>query len=143
MEALSWMWLAAVVLFAVVEASTVAMVSLWFVGGALAAFAASLLGAQLWLQVTLFALVSLALLACLRPFLKKFLTPKITATNFDRIVGMSAPVTETICNLEGTGAVKVEGTVWTARSRDGADIEEGTVVKILEIRGVKVIVEPA
>ena len=142
MNALSWLWLGAVVLFAVAEAATVAMVSLWFVGGALVAFAASLLGAPLWLQGLLFVAVSLGLIACLRPFLKKFMQPKITPTNFDRIVGMTAPVTERIDNLEGVGAIKVEGTVWSARSESGQPIEAGTVVKILYIQGVKVLVTP-
>ncbi len=142
MNALSWLWLGAIVLFAVVEASTVAMVSLWFMGGSLAAFIASLLSAPLWLQVLLFAGVSLGLIACLRPFVKKFIHPKLTATNFDRIVGKTAPVTERIDNLEGTGAVKVEGSVWSARSEDGQPIEVDTVVKILYIQGVKVIVAP-
>jgi len=142
MNALSWVWLAAMVLFAVVEATTVAMVSLWFVGGALAAFLSSLLGAPLWLQGLLFAAVSLGLIACLRPFLKKFIQPKLTSTNFDRIVGMTAPVTERIDNLSGTGAVKVAGAVWSARSESGSIIDEGTVVKILYIQGVRVIVTP-
>ena len=142
MNALSWMWLAAMVLFAIVEASTVAMVSLWFVGGSLIAFLASLLGAPLWLQGLLFVAVSLGLIACLRPFLKKFIHPKLSPTNFDRIVGMSAPVTERIDNLSGTGAVKVAGSVWSARSESGDPIEANTVVKILYIQGVKVIVTP-
>ena len=142
MNALSWMWLAAMVLFAVVEATTVAMVSLWFMGGALAAFLASLLGAPLWLQGLLFVAVSLGLIACLRPFVKKFIHPRLTATNFDRIVGLTAPVTERIDNLAGAGAVKVEGTVWSARSESGEPIEVGTAVKILYIQGVKVIVAP-
>ena len=142
MNAFSWLWLGAIVLFAVVEASTVAMVSLWFVGGSLAAFLASLLGAPLWLQALLFVAVSLGLITCLRPFVKKFIHPRITPTNFDRIVGMTAPVTERIDNLAGVGAVKVEGTVWSARSESGAPIEAGTVVKILYIQGVKVMVTP-
>lgn len=108
----------------------------------IAAFIASLLGAPLWLQGLLFVAVSLGLVACLRPFLKKFMQPKITPTNFDRIVGMTAPVTERIDNLAGTGAVKVEGSVWSARSKSGDPIEAGTVVKILYIQGVKVIVTP-
>ena len=142
MDILCWMWLAAAVLFAITEASTVALVSIWFVGGALAAFIGALLNAPLWLQLVLFAGVSLALIACLRPFLKKYMKPKITPTNFDRIVGMSAPVTEQIDNLMGTGAVRVEGKEWSARSENGENIEEGTVVKIIRIQGVKVFVTP-
>ncbi|MBP3313172.1 MAG: NfeD family protein [Oscillospiraceae bacterium] len=140
MDTLTIFWFAAVVLFAVVEASTVALVSLWFVGGALAALIASLLGAELWLQIVLFVVVSGGLLACLRPFIKKVLSPRITPTNFDRIIGQKVPVVETIDNLNATGAVKAEGNIWSARSESGEIIEKDTVVEILEIQGVKVIV---
>lgn len=140
MNTLSWLWAAIIVLFAVVEASTVALVSIWFIGGAAAAFVVSLLGGDLWLQILLFAAVSAGLLACLRPFAKKFIQPKITKTNFDRIVGTQAPVTEAIDNLMGTGAVKADGKTWSARSEDGQSIEEGTVVTIARIEGVKAIV---
>jgi len=142
MNEYSWLWLGAAVLFAVTEAATVSLVSLWLIGGALAAFVASLLGATLWVQVVLFVVVSGLLLACLRPFVKKFSQPKLTPTNLDRIVGMRAPVTEEIDNLRATGAVKVEGKVWTARSEDDAVISPGTTVEILRIEGVKVYVTP-
>jgi len=143
MDAYCWLWLAAIVLFAMVEAATVALVSLWFLGGAVIAFLAALLGAKLWLQVVLFVVASAAFLLLLRPFAKRFIQPRIAKTNFDRIVGMHAPVTESIDNLLGTGAVKVEGTVWTARSENGENIEEGTVVEIVKIQGVKAFVKPA
>ncbi len=141
MDTFTIFWFAAVVVFAMVEAATVSLVSLWFVGGSLAALIASLLGAELWLQIVLFVAASGGLLACLRPFLKKVLTPRITPTNFDRILGQKVPVTETIDNLQGTGAVKVEGNTWSARSENGEIIEEDTVVEILKIQGVKVIVK--
>ncbi len=141
MDTFTMFWFAAVVIFAVVEAATVSLVSLWFVGGALAALIASLLGAELWLQIVLFVAVSGGLLACLRPFLKKVLTPRITPTNFDRIIGQKVPVTETIDNLQATGAVKAEGNTWSAKSENGEIIEKDTVVEILEIQGVKVIVK--
>lgn len=142
MNGFAFLWLAAGVLFAVVEASTVALVSLWFLGGSLAAMVAAMLGAKLWLQGIIFLVVSGLLLACLRPFVKKFMQPKLTPTNFDRIIGTEAPVTEDIDNLLGTGAVKVGGTEWSARSEHGEAIAKGTVVKILRVEGVKAIVSP-
>jgi membrane protein implicated in regulation of membrane protease activity len=141
MDTFTMFWLVAVVLFAVVEASTVSLVSLWFIGGALVALLAAFLGAELWLQIVLFVAVSGGLLACLRPFIKKVLSPRITPTNFDRIIGQKVPVTETIDNLQATGTVKVEGNVWSAKSENGEIIEKDTVVEILEIQGVKVIVK--
>lgn len=140
MNVYAYIWLGVMILFGIVEAATVTLVSLWFVGGALAAFVAALLGAPIWLQATVFVVVSAALLACLRPFVKKFVQPNTERTNLDRIVGQTAPVTEAIDNLSATGAVKVDGKEWSARSEDGDPIEAGAVVTIVKIEGVKVIV---
>ena len=59
-------------------------------------------------------------------------------TNLDRVVGMKGKVTETIPK-DGRGAVKVDGKVWTAYANE--ELEEGCLVKILEINGVKLKVE--
>ena len=66
--------------------------------------------------------------------------PKKTPTNSDRVIGMVGVVTEEIDNIRETGAVKVDGKVWTARSKDNVVISTGEIVDIHEISGVKVIV---
>ena len=48
-----------------------------------------------------------------------------------------------IDNLEATGAVAVDGKVWTARSADGGVIAPGAVVTVERIEGVKLIVDAA
>ena len=135
-----YIWLGAMILFGITEAATVSLVSLWFVGGALAAFLCAACGAQFWLQVAVFIVVSGILLACLRPFVKKVVQPKTEPTNSDRIVGKTAPVTETVDNLAGLGAVKIDGKEWSARSANGSTIEKGEIVTIEKIEGVKAIV---
>ena len=62
-------WLALLIVFAITEGVTVALVSIWFMGGALAALIAALCGAELWVQVVLFFAVSILLLLCLRPLI--------------------------------------------------------------------------
>ena len=62
-------------------------------------------------------------------------------TNADRIIGETAIVTEQIDNIHETGAVKILGTIWTARSVDDSVIAEGTTVKVVAIRGVKAMVQ--
>ena len=136
------LWLAALVVFGIVEAATVSMVSLWFMGGALAAMVAQLLGAGVWVQVIVFVVVSAGLLACLRPFVRKFVSPRHTATNTDAVLGREAIVTEQIDNLRATGALKLDGKVWTARSAADGCLPVGAVVKIVKIEGVKLVVEP-
>lgn len=135
-------WLVAMIVLCIVEASTVGLVSIWFAAGALAALIAAGAGAAIWLQITLFLVVSGIMLALLRPMMKKVILPKTTATNADRHLGKLALVTEEINNLKETGAVKLDGVVWTARSRDDEVIPEGTTIAVLRIEGVKVIVTP-
>lgn len=137
---MEWIWVILIVVFAVLEASTVALVSVWFIGGALAALLAALLGGKLWLQVLLFFAVSAVLLLCLRPLAKKYITPRITHTNAESNIGKVAVVTEPIDNLLGRGAVKIGGTEWSARSEDDSPIEADTKVEVLRIEGVKVFV---
>lgn len=144
MEAYGWLiWMALMVLFAAVEAATVSLVSLWFVGGSLAAMVVCLLGGSPLLQVLSFVLVSAALLACLRPFVRKFVTPQKTATNADLALGREAYLTETVDNLRGTGALKLDGREWSVRSMDGSVLPEGTLVKVVKLEGVRLYVQPA
>lgn len=138
-----FVWLIVLVVFGIAEAATVSMVSLWFMGGSLAAMVAQLLGAGPWVQIIVFVAVSAVLLACLRPFVKKFVSPKQTATNTDALLGREAIVTERIDNLRATGTLKLDGKEWTARSAAGEVLEPGTVVKIVKLEGVKLCVEPA
>ena len=134
----AYMWIGLLILFLVLEGSTVALVSLWFAVGSLAAIIAALLGASLGI----FLGVSGVLLALLRPFLKRYIAPSIQKTNADSLIGKCCPVTDAICNLESRGQVKIGGMVWSARSESGADIPEGAVVKVRRIEGVKLIVSP-
>lgn len=141
MPAMEWIWLAALVLFAILEASTSALVSVWFIGGALSAMIAALLGAPVWLQLVLFFAVSAALLLLLRPIARKYLTAHTVPTNVSSNLGKTAVVTARIDNLHGCGAVKIGGVEWSARSADDTCIEKDAVVRVTKIEGVKVFVE--
>ena len=135
-------WIGLMIVFAVVEAATVNMVSIWFVGGSLVALIAQLLGASVWVQILVFLFAAAVLLACLRPFARKFVTPRQTATNADMALGREAYLTETVDNLRGTGALRLDGKEWTVRSMDTSVLPEGTLVKVVKLEGVKLYVEP-
>ena len=143
METMLFVWIGLMVVFGVLEASTVNMVSIWFVGGSLAALIVCLLGGGLWLQIVVCLIVAVIMLAALRPFVRKFITPKKTATNVDMIFGRTAYITQTVDNLRGTGSLKLDGKEWTVRSMDGSILPEGSLVKIIKLEGVKLFVEPA
>ena len=143
MEFFTILWLALMVVFLVTEAATVTMVSLWFAAGSLAALAASLLHAPVWLQVVLFLAVSALLLAALRPMARKHFIPKLSKTNVDAVVGSRGYVTADIDNVSATGTVKLGAMEWTARSTSGHPIPKGTLVKVDRIEGVKAFVSVA
>lgn len=142
MDLVAILWLVLLVVFLIVEASTVTLVSLWFAAGSLIALLASLLGAPLWLQILLFLAVSALSLVALRPLVRRFIHPKLTATNVDSVIGSTGLVTASVDNVSAAGQVKLGAMVWTARSTSGAPIPEGTLVKVDRIEGVKVFVSP-
>lgn len=136
-------WLVLMVVFLMAEASTVTMISLWFAAGSLVAMVIALLHGALWLQVTAFTVISALLLISLRPLVRKYVTPKLTRTNVDSVVGSTGLVTVAIDNVEAVGQVKLGAMVWTARSTSGDPISEGTRVQVDRIEGVKAFVSPA
>lgn len=136
-------WLALIVLFLLAEAATVSLVSLWFAAGALAAMLLCLLGISVGFQIAAFLVVSGGLLALLRPLVRRYVTPKLTSTNVDAVIGSTGIVTAAIDNVAATGQVKLGAMVWTARSTSGKPLPEGTRVRVDRVEGVKAFVSPA
>ena len=135
-------WLILFIIMLGAELVTMGLTTVWFAGGALAAFFAALLGGHLILQVVLFVAVSLLLLIFTRPLAAKYFNKNTVKTNVESLEGRLARVTETIDNLQARGAVSVDGVIWTARTGiDGITIPEETLVRIVGIQGVKLIVE--
>lgn len=139
----SALWLALLVVFTVVEALTVGLVSVWFAAGTLVALLSTIFTDNIWLQIFLFLAVSMAAMAVLRPLARKYVLPTVVPTNADRVIGRQAVVTGDIDNLKETGTVVVFGVAWTARSESGEPIPEGTTVTVKRIEGVKLFVTPA
>ena len=133
-------WIIALVVFGVLEAATVQLVSIWFMGGALAAFIVASFGFDMTAQITVFVLVSALLLLVTRPLVKKRLEKNKIATNADSLIGKVTLAHEDISNIKETGSVKIGGVIWAARSLDGEDIPAGEPVKIEKIEGVKLLV---
>ena len=98
---------------------------------------------SLVIQIGVFTISSILLLFCTRPFAKKFTKNDNTITNANSIIGKKAIVTKEINSLKGTGQIKVNGEAWSAKCSKEDIIEEGATVTILNINGVKAIVEKA
>lgn len=135
-------WLVMILLFLVMEGTTVAVISLWFAIGALAALIVSFFASVAW-QVVTFFVVSCLLLAALRPIVRKYLKPRIVRTNVDSVIGSIGLVTADIDNISACGEVKLGGIVWSARSTSGQPIANGTKIRVDRVEGVKVFVSEA
>lgn len=135
------MWIALAIVFAVIEAATAQIVTLWFAVGSVGAIIANVLGASSTVQLIVFVALSLITLAIARPYFKKFIKTKVQPTNSDMCIGQEAVVTEEINNLLGQGQAKIMGAVWTARSTDNSVIPIDSIVTVKSIEGVKLIVE--
>ena len=137
-------WLAAFVILIGIEAGTMALTTIWFAGGALAAFFAALFGLSVQVQLVLFLAVSFVLLIFTKPFVSRFVNRDTERTIADGLIGKKGKVTAQIDNAMSAGAVVVSGQEWTARSaKEETVIPVGETVVMREIRGVKLIVEPA
>lgn len=138
-----YLWVAVLILAVAVEAFSLALTSIWFGVGALAALIAASLGLNVVVQMIVFVVVSALLLVLVRPFTKKFLRIRNESTNADRIIGQNALVTVDINNALSQGEIKLMGQNWSARSADQTKIPTGSEVRVLAISGVKAIVELA
>lgn len=135
-------WIFIAILFGVAEAMTTQLVSIWFVGGSVAALIVSMLGQNMVVQFSVFVAVSAILLLATRPIIKRFAKSSTTPTNADSQIGKTIIIAERVDNLEETGAAKINGITWSVRSEDGEPIEIGAHAVIKRIDGVKLIVEP-
>lgn len=143
MEIMPVIWVGILILMVIIEALSAQLFSIWFVAGALAAAVVSMFVPSLSVQIVVFVSVSLVLLAVTRPFVKKLKSNiKVVPTNADRYLGKTAVVLEDIDETKGSGQVKVEGSVWSARAANGGSISKGSEVTVTEIKGVKLIVAP-
>ncbi len=135
-------WLILVAVLLVLEAITVGLTSIWFAGGAAIAAIAAWMGAGLVIQLLLFLGVSVLLLIFTRPLAVRYMNKGVQKTNVDSLLGRTAVVTQEIDNLAQTGQVRINDIEWMARTFvEGQKIPEKAVVRILEVRGVKLIVE--
>ncbi|MFG6384032.1 MAG: NfeD family protein [Lachnospiraceae bacterium] len=134
-------WLIVIVVMAIIEIITLGLTTIWFAGGALVAFLASLFGANLLVQSILFVVVSVILLAITRPLAIEYFNKDRIKTNVEDLIGKTAVVLQEIDNLKAQGQVSINGQEWTARAVDETIIPEDIQVEIVEISGVKLLVK--
>lgn len=138
---MGYIWLLIFAAMIITEIATAtALVSIWFALGALAAFAVSAVGFGFTAQLVAFIVVSVLLLIFTKPFVKKIIKPGYTPTNTDRLLGELCIVVDGIDDMGSKGSVIIDGKEWSAVSDDGKPIESGSRAKVMDIRGVKLVV---
>ena len=134
-------WLVLFVALLIVEIITMGLTTIWFAGGALAAFLAGFIGFGLAVQVIVFLVVSVLLLVLTRPIAVRYFNQERQKTNAERLIGEKALVLEDIDTLKAVGRVSVGGQEWSAKTDEpDGKIGRDTIVAVEGIQGVKLIV---
>ena len=134
-------WIAAIIIFSVAEALTAGLVSIWFAGGALGGLITAALGAELYVQLLVFVIVSAVLVAVFRKVAVRSIKKDGEKTNYDRIIGQEVIISQTVDNSKNVGNALVNDVEWKVKSEDGEIIHSGEKVKVKKIEGVKLIVK--
>lgn len=137
----SIIWLVILAVMIVIEIITLGLTTIWFGVGAIGAAIAAWMGYGFWVQLFVFAILSVVAMAIFRPFAVKYLNKDKEKTNVDEVVGTTVVVTKQIDNEMATGEVQLKGMSWTARSEDGRVISENERVTVTSVQGVKLIVK--
>lgn len=137
-------WLIIAIVLAIVELSTMGLVTIWFAIGAVVSMIFALLGGNIWVQLISFIVVSTVILVAVRPLAEKYVNRSIKKTNIDAVVGRKLIAKTDIDNLHGMGKVDFEGSTWIAQSsNDEITIRAGEEVRVVKVVGAKLIVERA
>ena len=122
-------WLILLIILVAIEIATMGLTTIWFAGGAFVAIIAAALNTPLYVQITLFLIVSVVLLLFTRPIAMKYFNKDRIKTNAESLIGKQAVVTEDIDNLLAVGLVSINGQEWTARNVvDGMKIPKGCLL---------------
>lgn len=141
MEAWMWIiWLGIFILAIVIETLGTDLVSIWFAAGALIALIISFTGCAWWIQIIVFAAVSVVSILCLRPLIHKYMRNNIVRTNIDQMIHSKGVMKERYDILHH-GEVVVNGVTWTAIAQKEKDVlEPGDIVEVVGVTGNKLIV---
>lgn len=134
-----WYYIIAFAVLIVIEVSSYNLITIWVaIAALLTSIYAYFYPAQIMPQIFIFLIFSIALLALTKPIVQKMKIGK-HPTNADRLIGLDGVILEEIDPILGTGQVKVNGQIWSAKSESQSNISKGQIVKIIKIEGVKLV----
>ncbi len=136
-----WLWLGIAVVLGIGEMVTSGFFMLPFAIGAGIAALLAWAGVSLPLQLVAFIVTSVAALLGLRRFAWSDREPSYPVGS-KRFVNASAVVLDTIDPIAGQGRVRLGSETWGATTDTGSNIPPGTQVRVVEVRGTRLVVEP-
>jgi len=138
---MAYIWIALAIVMVLVEITTVQLVSVWFMVGALCAALTTLFTDSIVIQLAVFVGVSLLALLVTRPLVRRLKENRVQLrTNIDRLPGEKGVMLKPVENTESVGQAKVLGKVWSVKT-DNPPLKEGDTVRVIAVDGVKLIVE--
>jgi membrane protein implicated in regulation of membrane protease activity len=135
-----WIWLAAAVVFGVGEMLTAGFFMLPFSVGAVGAMVLAWFDVDATIQMIVFLALSGLALLFLRSLIRKAPEHQLPV-GANRFMNQTAIVIDAIDRTTGAGRVRVDTELWRATT-DGDPIPEGTEVRITDVRGTRLVVEP-
>lgn len=128
---MTWVWIALIITFALLEAATVGLISIWFSAGAVAALITCAFTPSLTVQIAVFLIVSAVCLVATRPLVKRYRINRHVATNADSNVGRKARVIVAV-SPDVAGRVRLDGVDWLAYSDETLAVDSLCVVTAVE-----------
>ena len=126
-------WLIASGVFFIIEIFTVGFLIFWLGIGALLAMLISFLTNNIIIQTAVFVISSGILIFATKPLVNKLTKTETVPTNVYSVVGKKGIVIEDINYSTGTGQIKSEGEVWSAKTNEQINIPKGTEIEIESI----------
>jgi len=127
-------WAIVIVLFVILEVFTFNLVALWFIAGAVVAFAVSFFVDSFVTQILIFGIVSLIALIVTKPLADKYMVNKIARNNADYVIGKTGVIIKSPTKTT-TGQAKVDGKQWSVSSREKLIVDDE--IEVLNIEGIK------
>ncbi len=125
-------WLIISIVCVIVEMTSFDFFVTCFAIGALGAMVGAIVGVPFWMQIIVWAVVSVLSIMFIRPALTNVIHAHgdKRLSNADALIGKEGKVIETII-ADGFGYVKIDGDEWRSVAADGLEIAKGEKVKVI------------
>src|ERR1035441_7353601 len=128
-------WIAAAVVFFILELATASFFFLWIGAGAALTALLSFFVETSWIEYATFAVSSLLLVTLSRRWAPRFTGKKTRLANVDSLVAQAAVVTKVDGHNSSIGYVKVEGQYWKAESENREPLQMDGKVTVVAVKG--------